>query len=143
MTRIELAELDPRTADGGQGRRLAGSSVVIARPSPNDPELWLISGSGKVGDMEVHVRPKQPIQRLLFLVGYAQDPSDWRDETVSLPAAADLVPAFAQALWRQADGPSSTSRTSRPAERRTGPETNDPMPGRGSHERELMRDIRL
>jgi 5-methylcytosine-specific restriction enzyme subunit McrC len=113
VTRIELAELDrdvPIRLTAAQGRRLVGSSVVIARPSPYDPELWLVSGSGKVGvaqvgDVEVYVRPKLSIQRLLFLVGYAQDPGGWRDETVSLPAAADLVPAFAQALWRQAERP--------------------------------------
>jgi 5-methylcytosine-specific restriction enzyme subunit McrC len=39
----------------------------------------------------------------MFLVGYARAPKGWRDETVSLPEHADLVPALAAALWRQTD----------------------------------------
>jgi 5-methylcytosine-specific restriction enzyme subunit McrC len=37
----------------------------------------------------------------LFLAGYASHGSAWRDEGVRLETANDLVPALAQALWRQ------------------------------------------
>lgn len=110
MIRIDLAEtgqtqffLSPE-----RGRRLAASEVVTATPSPFDPGLWHVAASGKVGvarigDMEVWVAPKLPIERLLFLVGYAADPRGWRDEDVALDTRGGLVPAIAQALWRQAE----------------------------------------
>jgi 5-methylcytosine-specific restriction enzyme subunit McrC len=110
-TTVELAELDrdvPVRLAAAQGRRLAVSTVVVARPSPYDADVWLVSAAGKVGaarvgDVEVRIRPKLPIERLMFLVGYASDPKGWRRETVPLPETPDLVPALAQALWRQAE----------------------------------------
>lgn len=110
MTRIEVGEtgrtqcrLTPR-----QGQRLAASGVVRAVPSAFEADLWEIVPSGlvgvaRVGDVELWVRPKLPIDRLLFLVGYAADPKGWRDDTVRLDTAAGLVPAVAQALWRRTE----------------------------------------
>ncbi|MEU8196224.1 hypothetical protein AB0C10_20805 [Microbispora amethystogenes] len=79
-----------------------------ARPSPYEPDLWEITPRGKVGvalidDVEVWVTPKLPIDRLLFLVGYAVDPQGWRDETIHLDVRDGLVSAVAQALWRQSE----------------------------------------
>ncbi|MEU7913927.1 McrC family protein [Microbispora bryophytorum] len=108
--RIEVAEtghtLEQLTPS--QGRRLASSGVVDARPSPYEPDLWEITPRGKVGvalvgDVEVWVTPKLSIDRLLFLVGYAVDPKGWRDETVHLDVRDGLIPAVAQALWRQSE----------------------------------------
>jgi len=59
--------------------------------------------AARVGDIEIHIKPKVPIARLLFLVGYSQHAAAWRPETVPLDEAADLVPAIAQALWRQTE----------------------------------------
>jgi 5-methylcytosine-specific restriction enzyme subunit McrC len=111
VIRIELDELGPAKEvrlNGGEGRRLAASGLVEATPSLNDAEVWLIRAAGKVGvarigDIEVWVRPKVPIDRLLFLLGYALDPKGWRDETVDLVTDEDLLPALAHALWRQAE----------------------------------------
>jgi 5-methylcytosine-specific restriction enzyme subunit McrC len=109
VTPIRLHEL----GDGGeyeltteQGQRLARSAVVRATPSPYSPGRWVVAPAGKVGaarigDLEVHVAPKVRISRLLFLLGYAQHGTAWRNETVQLEEAADLVAAFAQTLWRQ------------------------------------------
>lgn len=96
----------PLTAE--QGRRLAASGVVTAAPSPYDPGLWDVASRGKVGvaqvgDVEVWITPKLPIDRLLFLVGYALDPHGWRDESVALDVAQGLVPSIAQALCRQSE----------------------------------------
>jgi 5-methylcytosine-specific restriction enzyme subunit McrC len=108
---IELDELGPgveRLLTPEQGRSLAGSGMVTATPSPYCPEVWQIGPAGKVGaarvgGIEIHIKPKVPIARLLFLVGYALHAAAWRPQTVSVAEAADLVPAVAQALWRQTE----------------------------------------
>lgn len=110
MTRIEVTETGrvqfPLTVE--QGRRLAASGVVTAVPSPYDPGLWDVASRGKVGvaqvgDVEVWITPKLPIDRLLFLVGYALDPRGWREENVALDVTQGLVPSIAQALCRQSE----------------------------------------
>ncbi|MEO7196497.1 MAG: restriction endonuclease, partial [Pseudonocardiaceae bacterium] len=60
-------------------------------------------GVAQVGEVEVWINPKLPIDRLLFLVGYAAHSGGWRDEDVGLDVAEGLVPAIAQALCRQTE----------------------------------------
>ena len=111
MKPVELGELGPgveRLLTPEQGRSLAGSGVVTAAPSLYSPEIWQIGpagkvGAAKVGGIEIHIKPKVPIARLLFLVGYALHAAAWRPETVPVAEAADLVPVVAQALWRQTE----------------------------------------
>jgi 5-methylcytosine-specific restriction enzyme subunit McrC len=108
---IELDELGPGVEQAltlEQGRSLASSGVVNAAPSPYSPGVWQIGPAGKVGaarigNIEIHIEPKIPIARLLFLAGYSQQAAAWRPETVPVEEAADLVPAIAQALWRQTE----------------------------------------
>ena len=109
MRLIELTEVGWPTEfelSPGQGRRLAASGVVTAVPSPSRPGWWLVGSAGKVGaahvgDVEVRIKPKVEIARLLFLLGYSAHGAAWRPETVDLEETADLVGAIAQALWRQ------------------------------------------
>jgi 5-methylcytosine-specific restriction enzyme subunit McrC len=111
VTPIELDELGSgveRLLTLEQGRSLAVSGVVTATPSPYSPGAWQIGPAGKVGaarvgGIEIHIKPKVPIARLLFLVGYAQHAAAWRPDSVPVAEAADLVPAVAQALWRQTE----------------------------------------
>jgi 5-methylcytosine-specific restriction enzyme subunit McrC len=110
VIRVEVAETGQAQArlTPEQGRRLAASGVLTAAPSPYEPGLWDLAPTGKVGaarigEVEVWITPKLPIDRLLFLVGYAADPRGWRDETVRLDARRGLVATVAQALWRQAE----------------------------------------
>ncbi|MFG1956937.1 McrC family protein [Nonomuraea sp. NPDC049028] len=110
MIRIDVPETGQAWVEltPEQGRRLAGSGVVDARQSPYEPGIWEVTPNGKVGvaligDVEVWVTPKLAIDRLLFLVGYAADPKGWRDEAVHLNVREGLVPAIAQALWRQSE----------------------------------------
>ncbi len=111
MKPVELDELGPgveRLITPEQGRSLASSGVVTAAPSPYRPGAWQIGPAGKVGaarvdGIEIHIKPKVPIARLLFMVGYALYAAAWRLETVPVAEAADLVPAVAQALWRQTE----------------------------------------
>jgi len=111
VTPIELDELGPPAElplTPEQGRSLASSGVVSAAPSPFRSGFWLVGPAGKVGaarvgGMEIHIKPKVSIARLLFLVGYSQHAAAWRPEAVPLAEAADLIPAVAQALWRQTE----------------------------------------
>ena len=111
MTQIELDELGPPAElplTPEQGRSLASSGVASAVPSPFRSGFWLVGPAGKVGaarvgGMEIHIKPKVSIVRLLFLVGYSQHAAAWRLETVPLAKAADLIPAVAQVLWRQTE----------------------------------------
>jgi 5-methylcytosine-specific restriction enzyme subunit McrC len=108
---IELGELGPGVElllTPEQGRSLAGSGVVTAAPSLYRPGAWQIGPAGKVGaarvgGIEIHIKPKVPIARLLFLVGYALHAAAWQLETVRVAEAADLIPVVAQALWRQTE----------------------------------------
>jgi 5-methylcytosine-specific restriction enzyme subunit McrC len=111
VTTVELDELGPPVElplTAGQGRALAGSGVVSAAPSAFRPGIWLIGPAGKVGaaraaGMEIRIKPKVPVARLLFLAGYSRHAAAWRPETVPVSEAADLIPAVAQALWRQTE----------------------------------------
>jgi len=111
VTPIELDELGPPIEPQltpEQGRALASSGVVSAIPSAFRSGSWLLGATGKVGaarigDMEIHIRPKVPIARLLFLAGYSQHAPAWRSEMVPVAQAADLIPVVAQALWRQTE----------------------------------------
>jgi 5-methylcytosine-specific restriction enzyme subunit McrC len=111
VTSVQLDELGPAAElrlTSEQGRSLAGSGVVTAAPSPYRADIWQIRAAGKVGaarigDIEIQIRPKVPIARLLFLLGYAEHAAAWRPETVPVAEAAELIPAVAQALWRQTE----------------------------------------
>lgn len=109
MTVIPLTETGPAAEWAltlEQGRRLAASGVVSAVPSPYVTGHWRVAAAGKVGavrigDVEIHIAPKLHIARLLFLAGYSRHGGAWRSEAVSLTERGGLVPALAQALWRQ------------------------------------------
>ncbi|MBM7080026.1 McrC family protein [Micromonospora humida] len=110
MTLIQLREAGPAVhvrLHADEARRLAVAGVVDVRPGPA-AGVWTVRagrkvGAARIGDVELHIEPKVPIERLLFLVGYARNPTGWRDETVPLADHAGLVPALAAALWRQTD----------------------------------------
>jgi len=108
---VELDELGPRAElplTLEQGRALAASGVVTAAPSAYRPGAWLVGPAGKVGatrigDIEIRVKPKVEIARLLFLLGYARHAAAWQPDTIPIAEAEDLVPVVAQALWRQTE----------------------------------------
>jgi 5-methylcytosine-specific restriction enzyme subunit McrC len=110
MPSVELDELGssthPLTTE--QGQRLARSGTVTVAPSALIPGHWDVSARGKVGaarigDVDLWIRPKLEIARLLFMVGYAIDPKGWRDDEIAMATGDDLVPAVANALWRQTE----------------------------------------
>ncbi|MEY8040046.1 McrC family protein [Saccharopolyspora cebuensis] len=96
------------TLTAAEARDLAQSGIVKVGPLLSEPGWWTVSARGKVGAarvgaIELVIEPKLPIERLLFLLGYATDPTGWRDDDVHLGTASGLVPAVAQALWRQCE----------------------------------------
>ena len=111
MIPVELDELGSRaelTLTPEQGRALVASGVVTAAPSAYHPGVWLVGpagtvGAARVGDIEIRVKPKVEIARLLFLLGYSQHAAAWQPDTVPVAEAVDLVPVVAQALWRQTE----------------------------------------
>jgi 5-methylcytosine-specific restriction enzyme subunit McrC len=57
-------------------------------------------GSVRVGDVQVTVRPKLSVRRLLFLLGFAANPH-WRDDDVDCDEDEEVVPAIVDAFARQ------------------------------------------
>ncbi|WP_087508644.1 McrC family protein [Cellulomonas iranensis] len=110
MTRLELREGgDPVEValDERSGLALRASGLVTATPAVA-AGWWTVGpstkvGVARVGDVEIVVRPKIDIRRLMFLVGYARDGSLWREEDVELDEHADLLTAIAWAFARQAE----------------------------------------
>jgi 5-methylcytosine-specific restriction enzyme subunit McrC len=89
-----------------QGRMLALSGVVTAAPSAYRPGWWAVGparkvGAARMGDVVVRIQPKVPIAQLLFLLGYSMHGRAWQSSAVQLDESAGLVPAIAEALWRQ------------------------------------------
>lgn len=110
MTSIALAETGPGVdcaLSSAQAQALGRSGLVEVRPG-EAAGVWRVRagryvGAARIGDLEVRIAPKVAVERLLFLVGYATSGKHWRDEDLHLGEAADLVPALAEALWRQTE----------------------------------------
>ena len=86
---------------------LSATGLVEVRPALHS--RWLLLPAGKVGavridDLQVQVRPKDRVglTRLLFLLGYAQDPG-FRPEDVAAVDQPELWPALAESLARLAE----------------------------------------
>lgn len=106
---VVLGELDKdgavRQLDNDQVSALTATRLVELRPHSGN--LWRLLPNGRVGavrigDLDVQVRPKVGISRLLFLLGYAADPG-FRPEDVPGAAELDLWPAIAESLARHAE----------------------------------------
>lgn len=86
--------------------RLVEARIVTAYPLGSG--RWELTAASQVGvvnagDVTVWIRPKLPIARLLFLLGYARR-TGWRqDNNVAYDTAADLVAALAGAFVDHAD----------------------------------------
>jgi 5-methylcytosine-specific restriction enzyme subunit McrC len=90
----------------GQAAALRDSEIVLVASSPRRGH-WRVRNRKLVGTarlgrdvdaIEVHIRPKTEIRRLLFLVGYRIRDEDWREEEVEAGEEPDLVPAMGHAL---------------------------------------------
>lgn len=91
-----------------QARALAATGAVAVAPAW-EAGSWTLTAGPHVGvlyaeGIEVRIRPRVEISRLVFLLGYTQDPRTWRDDPADLNDQVDLWPAMAQVFTRQADG---------------------------------------
>jgi 5-methylcytosine-specific restriction enzyme subunit McrC len=111
VTRYELAEwgrvegLDLHRDDA---LALHRSRAVQLTPSLTAPGRFDVTATKYVGVVrsrgcELWVRPKLPVQQLLFLLGYAHDPHGWRDDNPAFEEADNLVDALVRAYVRYAE----------------------------------------
>ena len=97
----QRVRLDRAVADA-----LRDSEVASVDYTDSSAE-WLVGAAGKigvvrVGDVQVTVEPKIDIDRLVFMMGYARNPSYWLDDRVRLDPEMDLPEALAEAFRRLA-----------------------------------------
>lgn len=110
MTTVDLiayASVDVAGLTPSQARALVATGALSVTPAW-DAGAWTLTAGPHVGvlyteGVEVRIRPRMGIARLIFLLGYTQDPRSWRDDPVGLDDQIDLWPAMAQVFTRQAD----------------------------------------
>ena len=106
MRRIELREYSSHstalTLDKQQLRVLIDAHIEVT-PSPEDGRTYNFKpssyiGAVNVGDLAVVVRPKIPIDRVMFLIAYSMDPKNWRRDSVNLTRDEDVLEAIVLAF---------------------------------------------
>jgi 5-methylcytosine-specific restriction enzyme subunit McrC len=110
MTTVTLTAWGSAEVSGltsAQARALAATGALSVAPGW-DAGVWTVTAGPHVGvlhvdGVDVRVRPRISITRLVFLLGYASDPRAWRDDPAGLDDQPDLWPAMAQVFARQAD----------------------------------------
>lgn len=102
MRRLTLPEYTTRAYQPlpvAEARALSATGVVrVAADLTGRTTLTSNSSVGvlRTDTLEVRITPKVGIRRLLWLIGYADDPEGWRhDDLVSLADVDGLVPALA------------------------------------------------
>ncbi|GIH69770.1 McrC family protein [Sphaerimonospora thailandensis] len=89
-----------------QAATLAAAKAVQVAPGPRAGLWWIRDngyvGAAAIGGVQVSIRPKTPIDRLLFLLGYSRSLRGWRQEEVHAGEHRDLLPALAHAFARGA-----------------------------------------
>ena len=110
MRRIELREYESRAWNGpldrDQMRALTEDAKLDVTPSPDEDGAYILKpssyiGAVNIGELAVVVRPKVPIDRVMFLIAYAMDPKDWRRDPVDLDRADGVLEAIALAFARR------------------------------------------
>jgi len=107
--RIDLTENGPPETvalDDAVGLAVAGSAFVDARHLPGT-RLWELRplskvGAVAVGGVEVHVAPKVPIDRVVFLLEYSLGSVGWQVPPVHVDVAPDLLLAVVEVFERAA-----------------------------------------
>ncbi|MEV6341338.1 restriction endonuclease [Nocardia vinacea] len=81
---------------------LAATSLVAVTPTV-EPGVFALSvtrkvGAVTIGSLTVRVEPKTPISNILWMMGYAKNPSWWSRHTTVVDTATDFVEALAEAF---------------------------------------------
>jgi 5-methylcytosine-specific restriction enzyme subunit McrC len=83
---------------------LQQTNAVTVTPCFNGQHNWMLKASNMVGvivlgnDLEVRIRPKIEMDRLLFLAVYARDDKAWRQEVTDLGVKEDLISSMGWAF---------------------------------------------
>ena len=106
MQTLHLREYAPARVsavlNGHQLQALRRARVEI-RPVGATGTEWELSPSSWVGvvrcdDLKVVIRPRIPMERVMFLVGYALNPGDWKQAPLGLTPDADILEAIVPAF---------------------------------------------
>lgn len=102
----ENAPARPFTLSATEAEALASAELAVVTRAPG-ADNWDVAagrkvGVARVGDLQVTVHPKIPIDRLVFMMGYAQHPQFWRDQSVLLESHSNLPDALAESFRRLA-----------------------------------------
>ena len=106
MRHLELREYEERVwpvpLSRDQLEALASAHVDVSPATDFDGGYQLrpssYVGAVNVGDLSIIVRPKIPVDRVMFLMTYAMDPRHWRDESIDLAPDDDVLEAVALAF---------------------------------------------
>ncbi|WP_017586939.1 McrC family protein [Nocardiopsis ganjiahuensis] len=106
--RIDLTETGPGASlalTPPQIATLTAAAHLVRVESGGAPGRWRLSarqrvgavrlGSGE-GAVELRIRPKVAVDRLMYLLGFGSEPRPWQAETLPAEVSHDLVPAFAE-----------------------------------------------
>lgn len=111
MIRVDLAEYEAVARvdlDADQVAALHASRAVSVLPSPQNDGTWMVQAAQYVGvvtapGLDVRIRPKLPVGRLLFLLAYADDPRAWQQTLAAFGDHADLITAIAHGFVHHAE----------------------------------------
>ncbi|GAA1106154.1 McrBC 5-methylcytosine restriction system component [Nocardiopsis metallicus] len=106
--RIDLAETGPGASlvlTPPQVATLTRAAHLVRVEPGGAPGRWRLSarqrvgavrlGSGE-GAVELRIRPKVAVDRLMYLLGFGSGPRPWQAEALPAEVSHDLVPAFAE-----------------------------------------------
>lgn len=104
LTLTEGASAKPVALTDAEAEALGASELAVISRTPGSSD-WLVSAGSKIGvvrigGLQITIRPKIPISRLVFLMGYAQRPTFWRAHSVLLDSETDLAASLAHTFAR-------------------------------------------
>lgn len=101
-------ELSPEHSD-----MLSLCDLVDMRPVGSSRGIWALKAGSSVGAatlersggvrVDLRIKPKVGIDRLLFMMGYAADAKGWRNDWIDFPEVVDIPEAAAESLVRLVD----------------------------------------
>ena len=79
------------------------SAHIGVTPSPDEGNTWRLRptsyvGALQTGGLAIVVRPKIPIDRVMFLVAYTLDPKNWRPDAFDLKRESDILESIVLAF---------------------------------------------
>jgi 5-methylcytosine-specific restriction enzyme subunit McrC len=98
----------PLTAEERDVLKIMVPSLTIA-PSPGTISHYDLTPSStvgvlRIGDLQIEIVPRLPVDQVLFLVSYALDPRAWRAETTSTATEDHLAEAIIPTFVRHVRG---------------------------------------